>query len=263
MSTTGEERDENAVNQGLTAIGRARSSFLYLIGLMIAFGNWNDTKEISITIYQVILKSFTHQVEEAKVHSINVGNYLPYIEKSLGPPRVIKPSKNHKGVQFRYYHNDKYLLTLMAQGDRIQGVLVQAMNVDSPLNLAGPFAPTVPYTNIRLSTQKLSEIPFEDPRINYDNHNLTYYMERHELDKSGMFLALYLGRTEYGEGEQALGRALSQLSTSISVNPESSYKAVRDIRESFSPNFYSISELSSETVAESLLTTHEIKTLFK
>ncbi|MBY6186129.1 hypothetical protein KUV89_05790 [Marinobacter hydrocarbonoclasticus] len=242
---------------------KLRSGALYAVGLMIAFGNWNDTKELSTSLYEGAIAHFTHQTELNQLEQLDVGNYLAYSEALFGIPQVVKASRLDPDLQYRYYKADKYLLTLQVRDQRITGYLVQTLTLEDSFNTAGPFTPPVPFTPLSLDTQPLATVPFADEGFALDNHNLVYFLERHPMAAEGLYLNLYLGITEYGDPIPGLSQAIGDLDQALVFDEEaSSGKALSAVRERYAPNFYGLSELDNQFMAEALLTRYEFNAYF-
>lgn len=240
-----------------------RSGALYTVGLMIAFGNFNDTKDLTISLYEWGTTHFTHQAELNRLEQLDVGNFLAYTETVFGIPQVVKASRLDTELQYRYYKTDKYLLTLQVKEQRVLGYLVQALSLENQFNTAGPFSPPVPFTERTLDSAPLATLPFADEGFALDNHNLVYFLERHPLAADGLYLNLYLGITEYDTPHPGLSQTLGELDEALVFGEEiQTLESLNAVRERYAPNFYGLSELDNPYMAESLLTRHEFNAYF-
>ncbi|MBY5992889.1 ETEC_3214 domain-containing protein [Ferrimonas balearica] len=242
---------------------KLRSGLLYAVGLMIAFGNWNDTKELSTSLYETAIAHFTHQVELDQLDQLDVGNYLEYAENLFGIPQVVKASRLTPELQYRYYKQDKFLLILQVEQERIAGYLLQSLPLANRFSAAGPFTPPIPFTAMELDEAPLASLPFRDEGFSLDHHNLVYFLERHPLAADGLHLNLYLGITEYGEPIPGLSQALGTLDqTLVFEQGDDRHQALEAVRQRYAPNLYGLSELDNSHMAEALLTRYEFNAYF-
>ncbi|WP_028110900.1 ETEC_3214 domain-containing protein [Ferrimonas futtsuensis] len=240
---------------------RAKSGFLYLIALMIGFGNWNDTKELSYTIFQGIQANFTHHVEERLLNKIDVGNYLAYVEQDLGFPQVVKRSRTKDGLEFRYYKKNKFLLTLLVKGGRISGYLVQTLDYQGLYSQLSAFSPAIPFSDKQLNLDSYTHSFSQSDKFQLDDFNLVYYMEPHPLGAKGMYTTLYLGTVEYGVAPGSLVERVREIAEK-QVHGEASTQQINHLRDQLKPNMYGIGEGEEEVMAEALLTRYEYNTYF-
>ncbi|SDI59803.1 hypothetical protein SAMN04488540_102186 [Ferrimonas sediminum] len=240
---------------------KAKSGFLYFIALMIGFGNWNDTKELSTSIYSGIQANFTHQVEENSLQNIDVGNYLTYVEQDLGFPQVVKRSRQNTNIQFRYYKKNKYLITLLVEKSRINGYLVQTLDFQGIYSQLSAFSPRIPFSEKVLNRDTYSQFSDETKTFYLDNFNLVYYLEPHELGAEGMYLNLFIGTTEYGVMPGQLAPLIRAVTDRQTLG-ESPIKELQRLRSQLKPNLYGISGEPDALMAEALLTRYEFNTYF-
>ncbi|QIZ78378.1 ETEC_3214 domain-containing protein [Ferrimonas lipolytica] len=240
---------------------KTRAAFVGVVGTMIGFGAWNDTKDLSINLYEGALAHFTHKHEFNHLNQLHIGNYLPYAETIFGTPLMVKDSQQDPAIQFRYYPKDKYLLILMTKQNRIEGYLVQSNEIADDFKLTGPFNPQLPFLDKALGEQPFSSFEFQDNGFQFDSHNLTYFMEKRALGAQGLDLNLYLGVSDYPQSNQNLLSSIGALDKAVMLDEETETLAtINTLRADFSPNFYGLSKLSDQVVAESLLTKYEFNT---
>ncbi|KXI29243.1 ETEC_3214 domain-containing protein [Paraglaciecola hydrolytica] len=239
---------------------RVQTSIMMTAALMISAGQWNDTKEIAITIYESILANFTHNIEYDQIKQINVGNSLEYVKSMVGEPYVIKRSKLNPEIQFHYYSKEKYDLTLVSQDEQIVGYTV--------ISKVDDFTPIIPFAeNLGSSTIEQAN---QDPRIYaLDNSNLLYFIDSKMLGKQQMFLTQIRGYVEYGanlapaSATTMAREKVSEVLTSLieketySATEEETLEAVHLVRSSIYPNFYSMTNIEPAFIAEALLTRYE------
>jgi len=96
----------------------------------------------------------------------------------------------------------------------------------------------------------------------YDYQNVSYYLQSKELGPEGMFLNLLAGFTEY---EQVQPNAFSKLNDLEHATLEGISTEVSTLTQelaAYTANFYAISEIQPEYIADSLLTKHEFNAYF-
>ena len=233
---------------------RLRNLLYSVAAVMIGFGSWNDTKELSISIYQDIISNFTHNVEYEALSQLDVGMSREYVDDLVGKAKVIKPSRYIPSIRFEYIFDPKYLLILQLEDDRLIGFAVASLVDD--------FSAEIPFSKHSLNTEPLGAMTLP-PTHSYleDNVNVTYYIENHELGRQGLFLFRSVGFISYGAKVPATEmKAFQQIQLgSVEGDDDKVYDAVMFLRESLPVNFYGVSETTPDIMAESLLTKFEFE----
>ncbi|MEZ9141971.1 MULTISPECIES: ETEC_3214 domain-containing protein [unclassified Shewanella] len=232
-------------------------SSLVLMGL----GNWNGTKKLLTEGYQGFITHFTDRVEEQKLNGINVGNYLPFVEAKIGVPQVIKISSVDQTLQYRYYKQDKYLMTVISRQLRVEGLVVHSL-VHGSIVLSA-FSPDVPFTDFNLTQDDIGSISKQNNSFFFDHHNLVYFMTYRNLGSKGMNLNITSGFTEYGQQYQDTKTLLSQLEQASMLDKSDEIEALVGQLLLQKASFYAVTALEPETIADALLTRQEFNTYFK
>jgi hypothetical protein len=267
-----EEKVEEHIEKQIELAGkppvlkRLQTTIMMVAALMISAGQWNDTKDIALTVYESTLANFTNQLEYDTISKIHIGNSIDYITNIVGQPHVIKRSKINTAVQFYYYGKDKYHLTLMASDGRLVGYSIYPQQQD--------FSPNIPFAE-QLGSEKLSAANNQTALYSFDIGNLLYYIEYQDLGKEQMFLTLVRGYVEYGAISQSsnvntdyaktmktLIGDLDQQAT-FSESDKDLAVSVKKLRDAIYPNFYAITELNATLISEALLTRYEYKMFTK
>ncbi|GAA4897964.1 hypothetical protein GCM10023333_34140 [Ferrimonas pelagia] len=240
-----------------------KSVGLSIVGLMLAFGSWSDTKQLSISLYHSAISNFTHNVELAQLDKLDVGNYLPFAELTFGTPQVIKTSRLIEGVQFRYHKNNKYLLTLIVKNEIIEGYIVESLMMFENLGLPGQFQPPVPFLEAFLGQQPFDKFTFPDNGLWLDTANLVYFIEQHQMGAPGLFLNVFLGYIEHERHHDTSAEMLVKLDQALIYdNMEATETSLSNFRRHQVPNLYAVSKHTGSIVAEALLTKYEFNTYF-
>jgi len=239
---------------------RVASGFLVLMVVLMGLGNWADTKQLLTEGYQAFITHFTNQIENNRVASLDIGNYLQFAQKSVGIPQVIKTSSLDPNIEYRYYKDPKYLLTLINKDQRIVAIVLHSLQHNN--FLLSEFTPAVPFTDNLLKTHSIADITSDSNLFFYDYQNVSYYLQSKELGPEGMFLNLLAGFTEY---EQVQPNAFSKLNDLEHATLEGISTEVSTLTQelaAYTANFYAISEIQPEYIADSLLTKHEFNAYF-
>ncbi|WP_111980185.1 ETEC_3214 domain-containing protein [Algibacillus agarilyticus] len=268
MGSNPTEPAEDVTNQKRLPLfwRKLQSGIMVTAALMISAGQWNDTTEVFSNLYQTTMANFTHQIEYDLIEKINVGNSFDYVKASLGEPYVVKRSRINKDVRFHYYTQDKFDLTLMINDDRVIGYSVYVKEAD--------FVPQIPFAE-KLSSKSLSSLPEKSQQYSYDVGNLTYYIEATELGKQQMFMRQVRGYLEYAAVNDSINNEvdyrkkiavliekIDQVET-FSEDETELTKAIQALRTQLYPNFFAITELDTQIIAESLLTRYEYQMFTK
>jgi hypothetical protein len=229
--------------------------------LLMGLGNWSDSKQLLTEAYQGFITNFTHKVEDKTIGNVHIGNYLKYVEKSLGMPQVIKISELKPSLEYRYYKKNKYLLVLIAQEQRIAAMMLHTLPTEDAF--AGRFNPSIPFTEHKLVVSPIDEAMGSSNEFFFDNHNLAYFMKAKQMGAKGMGHYLIVGATEYQESKETMKDKLDALEeASLLEEQQEIVKLTSDLGQQQS-SFFGVSEVSPEIVADALLTKYEFNAYFK
>jgi hypothetical protein len=245
---------------------KIQTSIMMVAAIMISAGQFNDTKDIFMSVYEATLTNFTHSIEYDLIDKIHVGSSMDYIKSLVGEPHVLKRSKLNSRLKFHYYSEAKYTLTLISEDDRLVGYSV--------FTLEDGFSPNIPFSEA-LGEKSLAHAHKETGAYTYDIANLLYYTESQDLGKEQMFLTLVRGYVEYGALAQQKNvsahykkqvteaiEALDEKAT-FSENEKELIAPLQRVRQAIYPNFYAVTELEPIIIAESLLTRYEFQLFTK
>ncbi|WP_445947359.1 ETEC_3214 domain-containing protein, partial [Shewanella sp.] len=136
--------------------------------LLMGLGNWSDSKQLLTEAYQGFITNFTHKVEDKTIANIHIGNYLKYVEKSVGMPQVIKVSERQNDLEYRYYKKNKYLLILIAQEQRIAAMMLHTLPTEEGA-FVDRFNPSIPFTDHKLVSSSIDEAIGSSNEFFFDN----------------------------------------------------------------------------------------------
>jgi hypothetical protein len=245
---------------------KVQTSIMMIAAIMISAGQFNDTKDILLSVYDATVTNFTHSIEYELIDKVHVGSSMDYVKSLVGEPHVLKRSKLNDELQFHYYSEAKYTLTLISADDRLVGYSI--------LTLEDGFSPKIPFSEY-LGEKTLAQAYGETGVYSYDIGNLLYYIESQDLGKQQMFLTLVRGYVEYGAiaQDQKVGdkytnrvtKAIENLDkqTTFADNEQVLIAPLKHVRQTLLPNFYAVIELEPMIVAESLLTRYEFQLFTK
>jgi len=245
---------------------KVQTSIMMVAAIMISAGQFNDTKDIFLSVYEATLTNFTHSIEYDLIEKINVGSSMEYVKSIVGEPHVLKRSKVNNKLQFLYYSKAKYTLTLISEDERLVGYSV--------FTLVDGFSPKIPFSE-DLGEKSLASAHKETGAYSYDIGNLLYYIESQDLGKEQMFLTLVRGYVEYGAIAQdekvsenyrkQLNKVIENLEdkSTFAENDEALVVPLKKVRQTVFPNFYAVTELEPVIIAEALLTRYEFQLFTK
>jgi len=236
-----------------TPLTKIKNLSLTTMFLMISLGQWNDTKDVVISLYEEVISRFTNQVEYSHLEKLRIGFTKQYTEELLGSPQVIKSSKSEKDLQYYYYNHDKFLLITFINHERLQGFSVIAKNED--------FLAPIVYIKKQLNTLPLDDYLPSQGNFFTDVGNIEYFAETYELSHSLMFYNLSLGHINYSLTDSPYSQKIIAVNDALNMGDDFDFSNL-----SFStpliPNFYSITELPKKVIFEALLSNYEMSNLF-
>ncbi|MDC3211680.1 hypothetical protein NQU47_03800 [Pseudoalteromonas distincta] len=245
---------------------KAQSTVVMVAAIMISLGQWGDTKDVAISAYTSFIENFTHKLQYNQIEKINIGNSTSYAKSLFGEPNVIKRSKIDTDIEFYYYIEKKFIFTIMTSDRRVDGYSV--------LSRVEDFSPQIPFSE-SLGQTTISAASLNDFQYSFDAGNLVYYLESQNLGKNKMYLSVSKGFIEYAaipisienpmlysSSVKAKILSIDSLAT-FSENKNKLKSEIEELRKKIQPNYYAITELKNNVIAESLLTRFEYQTFTK
>ncbi|WP_145981847.1 ETEC_3214 domain-containing protein [Shewanella benthica] len=225
-----------------------------IVAVMLSLGQWNDTKDALSSVYKDFVTNWTNDIEYKQISTLHVGQTQDYVTSVFGTPHVSKKSKSDADVNYFYYGNKKYQLTLAIKDERLSGYAVVGLDPD--------FQVSIPYTDKTLLSIPLNSHFSQTEAYYSDANNLEYYAESHDLGKKVMFYNLILGVVNYGNFSPSDLSRISNLNADLDRGLEDVSVSLAASRK-LQPNYFAITELAPQVMVEGLLTHFEYKTLLK
>jgi hypothetical protein len=248
-----EQQNTTETVQNKPFLDKLRNVALTLMLLMISLGQWNDTKDVVLSAYEEIISRWTNTLDYSKISKLRIGFSSDYIENLLGDPQVVKVANSTKDVMFSYYSTPKYLLTTAMTNNRLSGFSILALKNDF-------YAPVV-YLNKSLNKGLLdSYLPTQDKFVT-DFGNSEHFIETYELSHSLMFYDFSLGVVNTGSLSNDLRNEIRDINGQLNRGEDIPFNKL-SIPQKILPNYYSVSELPSHVMLESLLSRFEMAALF-
>jgi len=216
-------------------------------------GQWNDTKDVAIAAYEEVISRWTNNIQYEKLAKLRIGYTVDYIQTFLGEPQVIKPMSSLEGGIFSYYSTPKYLLTTASKDGRLMGFSVLSINND--------FTVPIVYLNKKLNEKKLDSYLSNVDNYATDFSNSIYFLEISELGHQQMFYDFSIGRIKISTIQEKVETKIQELNEQLNKGNEPLFEELT-ISELLTPNYYSVSDFSSEIMHEGILSKYEMKTLF-
>ncbi|MCL2916284.1 hypothetical protein L2725_21345 [Shewanella corallii] len=257
---TGDVNHDEANDANTSIFKKIMSGILFVVFLLIGLGNWSDSKQLILEVYQGVIANFTHKVEESTLSKLDIGNYLAFAERQVGMPQVIKTSDIDSDIEYRYYKDNKYLLTIISKKERVSGIVVHSLEHNK--DYLSDFTPLIPFTNTQLKVDSIEKAIGHQNDFFFDNHNIAYFMKSKQLGASGMHLYLSVGYTGYQSQQAANKELLNQLDNALVVDDNEKFEPIINRLTQTTASFYSISELEPHFTADALLTKYEFNAYF-
>lgn len=240
---------------------KKKSLYDYFIAIalgLMAIGQWSDTKDIAIEAWQLTMSNFTHKYEYESLEHINVGSNLNYIANYMGQPKLIKKSKFHENLSFAYFLEEKFILTLIIESDRVNGYTITSLVDD--------FVP-----NQLLSKEKQQNVgTIADKYVNFqdftlDYNNIEYLLVSEQLGKEKLYVNQYFGHVGYHRSGDALNTKIRGIYDQLNLDEENPavLAEVKQLTTKVTNNFYGVGEVNLSVIADSVLTNFEYSLYYK
>lgn len=239
----------------ISSYEKTKTFFFGLFALTIALGSYSEAIALIGDGWDSVKSQFTHEVEYETLAKIHVGNTVVYAENLIGSPQVSRDIA--EGVVANYFYNDKFLLTLFYQNDRIAAYTV--------LPLMPDFQPRIyaaEKKSLHLGQFNYAQFPGNATHYLIDHSKTaSYYLERLELGRAGLFVNSYLANVEYRNTQQSeLIPALYE--KEVHGTDDEIIASQGGLRNSLVPNLYGEGELGIEYIEKSLLTDAQFNAYF-
>jgi hypothetical protein len=215
--------------------------------MMIAVGDLGGFKDVVFESYENIVSNFTHQFEYDNLEQIHVGSNFRFLKHKLGEPQLIKSAKYIDDIQFNYYLNEKYILALFVNNDRVVGYSVTALQSD--------FMPTSLVDNNKEQSAVLTDFTRLANTAGVDVNNVTYLVLGQQLGPKMLYNTHVKGVIDYSLSK--LDR--NKLNTLLIAQNEDTLdiERVKALASGLKSNFYALTEYDVSLVSDSILTLRE------
>lgn len=247
------DEHNDLAEEELSFLAKFRNIAVTIMLLMISMGQWNDTKDVAISAYEEIVSRWTNNIQYEKLGKLRIGYSESYIQNFLGEPQVIKAMSSIEGGVFSYYSTAKYLLTTATKDEQLVGFSVLAINDD--------FISPIVYLDNNLNENLLDTyLPNTDGYVT-DFGNAVYFLEVSELGRQNMFYDFSIGVLKVSTLPEAVSLKIKGLNEQLDRGSEPLFESL-EISPLVKPNYYSVSEFSSEIMHEGILSKYEMQALF-
>jgi outer membrane protein assembly factor BamE (lipoprotein component of BamABCDE complex) len=215
--------------------------------VMIAIGDLGGFKDVVFESYENIVSKFTHQFDYDNLKQIHVGSNFRFLKNKLGEPQLIKSAKYIDDIQFNYYLNEKYILALFVNNDRVVGYSVTALQSD--------FKPTSLIDNNKEQNAVLTDFTKLANTVGLDVKNVTYLVLGQQLGPKMLYNTHVKGVVDYSLSK--LDR--NKLNTLLLAQNENTLdiEMVKAIASCLKSKFYALTEYDVSLVSDSILTLRE------
>ncbi|NGN96258.1 hypothetical protein G5S52_00885 [Grimontia sp. S25] len=220
----------------------------------IALGGLNDTFDAIEKIYNLTLSQFTDIPSHNKLNRIYIRASEGVLEETFGAPVYIKENKS--GEQIKYYHDSRFILSVITKNGAIAAFLVFPED--------GFIPDTREHSGGELLMERVLSNNEEviDIRVSY-SRSVSYYLEENPTGEYSNLYSSVAGFSEYHEPlDIEKRRLLFELSDAIILEEYIKEKAVA-LRENVTPNFYGYSTQGLESLEQAILTLTEYRLISK
>lgn len=223
----------------------------------LALGQWGDTKDVLTDAWVLGWSHFSHKYEYEALDKIQVGSNLEYVKTHFGQPKLIKKSKYSDHLNFAYYLEDKFILSLILDGERVNGYTVTALEQD--------FVPSLLQESESAANNTVSAQYQNISDFTLDFNNVEYLLIREELGKDKLFINQYSGAIGYHDDINVSEDKLRALYNSLNLDEENPeiLKETQQLTKQARNNFYGVGEVDLSVVADSVLTNFEYSLYYK
>lgn len=223
---------------------------LVFIGfLIISLGNFLGAKDLISDGWESIFANFTHKYEYESLTKVNVGSNLDFITNHFGPPRLLKQSKFYKNLTFAYYLEDKFILTLVLDGNRVSAFTITALEQDFIPQIIGR-------KDIDNENNKILDNFDEKAEYAVDSINVNFFLVEEELGKDKLFLNSFAGVIGYRKNKNSKLKEIYNLVIQEIKGSELDER-IDDFMQNTENNFFGIGEVELPAIADSILTNYE------
>lgn len=236
-----------------------KEKVMFVLLSIMALGQWADTKALLEETWVLVLSNFTHYYDYEAIDEIHIGNNTAFIEERFGVPHLIKNSKYFDDIDFHYYFNDKYILSLILKSERVTGYTITALS-DSFVPYDMLDSDLVPQSHsIMANVNNFSD-------FNLDYNNVEFLVVSKTEGKEKLFLNRYFGAIDYLATDQLAHGSLKSLYEKVELEDEVTVDTRQDITMlagATTNNFYGVGEVDLSVVSDSILTNFEISLYYK
>ncbi|MEE4244649.1 MAG: ETEC_3214 domain-containing protein [Kangiellaceae bacterium] len=246
-----EERHESVIDEILSKLP---TSFVTVILLFVALGNFNDSFEVINRFFEFGRSLFSNEIYYERITNVKVNLNARYLERSLGEPQLIK--RVGEDLDANYYFDDQFMLVFFERQERVEGYYVMSFN-DS-------FQPSISLDEE--DDKPLWSTPFDEITASTDgfgmdfSKNNSYYLESTSMVSNGLSLNIYLGWSSVANEnlDEDLYADLEGIYEADLMGSDDLIEKVMVFRATYSPNFYGYGNFDVAVVEESMLTNSEL-----
>jgi len=238
--------------------GSFKDKFLFIAIAIMALGQWSDSKDLVQEAYVALISNFTHKYEYEALNKINIGSNIEYVSQQIGSPQLIKKSKYVDDISFSYYLNEKYILTLILQDNRVTAYTISALEDDFVPNDLFNKNPAKNKISVADNTTNMNDFTL-------DHNNVDFFLTRNELGKDKLFMNQYFGAIGYKKDINISSEDLRKLYDEVNLEDENiaSKENAMKISRKARNNFFGAGEVDLSVIADSVLTNFEYSFYYK
>ncbi len=253
---TSEESQSKNEEQGFfeEIISKLPASFVSVILMFVALGNFNDSFEVINRFYEFGRSLFSNQVYYEKIANVKVGLNARYLENDLGEPQLIKRVGDN--VDANYYFEDDFILVVFEADSRVEAYYVMSFN--------SSFQPNINLDNDNVKplwTTAFDMITPSTDYLAYDfSKNNSFYLESTPVLSNGMSVNIYLGWSSVANQSinKDLYADLEKINELDLLGDEQLIEQIMVFRATYAPNFFGYGNVDVDAIQQSFLTNSEL-----
>lgn len=233
---------------------KARSIAVSVAAVILSVGAWSDTEAVIISAYQRIEANFTNENEYNLINQVNVGHSFQYLSSLIGVSQAVKSSKLDKAVQFHYFHDEKFLLSVAVKQGRVASYAVQSLIRD--------FNVSIPFNTNELNFQPISSVISLPDNSHFESGNANFYLDAIALGRDAMYNTLMVGSYQYAPLNTKLAKQISTLDEEFVLGNDEAAESLKTSIRNQPADTFIIGELPEEILIEMLLSKYEFNSYF-
>lgn len=228
--------------------GNVKNISVTAAATFLALGAWNDSVDLIQSAYSYSVSKFTNTLDYQKLQFVQVGLNKEFIEGTFGPAQLTKTSQLNSEINYIYYLDDKYILTLFYNSQQVKAFTIITVKDDFiPLGL-------LELDNMATDST-LQQLAPSFEGIAVDPKESLFVIEN-QLGKNALFLKKYIGNVQYGARHFLQPAVLADIENAMLVDESTVLEKTKPLM-SAPLNFFGVGQLPVDLIADAVLSPRE------